>query len=255
VVLNLCVNARDAMSCGGKLTVTSSLVTLQPQQAMRQQCPPESRYVLCTVSDTGVGIAPEVLPRIFDPFYTTKEEGKGTGLGLSIAHDAIVRAGGFIEVESELGKGTTMRVYFPAVDAGVIAPARVETPVLGDRIGSVLVVDDLELIRDFTESLFTHAGYSVKCAKDAPQALALLEQEPFDLLFTDNKMPGMSGAELIEKAFVRWPKMKSILASGHIEETLQRQLQHRYGARILKKPYQMNEALKLVNEILGRPAA
>lgn len=250
LVLNLCVNARDAMPKGGVLMIATTLVSLTAQQASRWQRPPGSVYAKVTVADTGVGIAPEILPRIFDPFFTTKENGKGTGLGLSIAHDAVTRADGFMEVESELGKGTCFHVYFPAADAVAPIPVKVEEVAQRECIGSILVVDDLEMIRDFIEVLLVNVGYTVKLAADASEALALLEKETFDLLFTDNKMPGMSGVDLIAHAVERWPKMKCILASGFVEEGVQRRAEHHYGAKVLKKPFHMTDALKLVQDLL-----
>lgn len=251
LVLNLCVNARDAMPTGGKLNVSTSLEVLTDDQALRQQRTAGSLYAKCSVSDTGIGIAPEILPRIFDPFFTTKENGKGTGLGLSIAHDAITRAGGFIEVESTLGKGTGFHVYLPVVEMG--APPSIK-PDAGPRqicTGSILVVDDVELIREFTEAFLRNAGYTTTVAKDADQALKCLEDGRFDLLFTDNKMPGISGFELIERAVSRWPQMKCILATGFLEEKVQQQLSRQPTVRTLLKPYHVTEAIKLVGDLLA----
>jgi PAS domain S-box-containing protein len=250
LVLNLCVNARDAMPSGGKLTVVTTLEHLSEDQALRQQRVAGSLYVQCQVIDTGVGIPPEILPRIFDPFFTTKENGKGTGLGLSIAHDAITRAGGFIEVESALGKGTTFHVFLPVVEAGAPTSVAQSADTRPTCSGRILVVDDVELIREFTEAFLRSAGYATRVAKDAEQALKLLEEEQFDLLFTDNKMPGISGHELIERVVIRWPRIKCILATGYLEEKVQQQLSRQPNVRTLLKPYHVTEAIKLVGDLL-----
>jgi PAS domain S-box-containing protein len=250
IILNLCVNARDAMPSGGALTVTTTLVALTSEQAVLQQRMAGSLYVRCSVSDTGVGIPPDVLPRIFDPFYTTKELGKGTGLGLSIAHDAICRAGGFTEVESKVGSGTTFHVHLPAVDATANISVTNKQPAKTTCSGKILVVDDVELIRDYNRAFLEASGHQIKTASNAEEALLLLETESFDLLYTDNKMPGKSGFELIEIATSRWPKLKCVLATGHLEDSIQ-QTVVTLGGAILKKPYHMNDALKVVEELLA----
>jgi len=250
IVLNLCLNARDAMPAGGTLTVSTALVALSAEQAAVQQRMAGSLYVRCSVADTGVGILPEVLPRIFDPFFTTKQDGKGTGLGLSIAHDALCRAGGFADVESEVGRGSTFHVYFPAVDSVASVSVENEQPVKGGSSGKILVVDDEELIRDYNQAFLEASGYQVKVASNADEAIKLLESESFDLLYSDNKMPGKSGFELIGIVVQRWPGLKCILASGHLEDSIQRTVIG-WGGVILKKPYHMNEALKAVAGLLA----
>lgn len=251
VVLNLCVNARDAMPKGGRLSVSTTMVALTAEQAAIQQRMAGSLYVRCSVTDSGVGIPPDVLPRIFDPFFTTKED-KGTGLGLSIANDAVCRAGGFVEVDSEVGRGTTFHVYLPAVDSVANVPIASEQPSETPCSGKILVVDDVELIRDYTQAFLESAGYSVKTAANAEEAIKHLETSQFDLLYTDNKMPGISGFELIQQATQRWPKMKCILASGHLEDRVQRHVQEQCKGRILKKPYHMNDALQTVSDLLAQ---
>ncbi|MEW6158457.1 MAG: PAS domain S-box protein, partial [Verrucomicrobiota bacterium] len=173
LLLNLCVNAQDAMPNGGLLIITSSLTPLTAVQGAKVNQPEGTNFVRCSVADTGTGIPPEVMPRIFDPFYTTKEKGKGTGLGLSIVHSVITRAGGFIEVDSTPGEGTAFHVYLPLVQSGMTNQPVVTRGRLVKGTGRVLVVDDVDLVLDFTRNFLKAAGYEVFVAKNADEALEL----------------------------------------------------------------------------------
>src|SRR5205814_969302 len=141
LLLNLCVNAQDAMPNGGQLTLTNTLVQLTPTQAAKMHVLPGANYVRCSVSDSGSGIPEEVLSRIFDPFFTTKAQGKGTGLGLFIVHSIATQAGGFLEVESALGHGTTFHIYFPTAEEKINSEDSLTKPELPQGSGRVLVVD------------------------------------------------------------------------------------------------------------------
>jgi two-component system cell cycle sensor histidine kinase/response regulator CckA len=195
-----------------------------------------------------------VLGRIFEPFFTTKESGKGTGLGLSIAQRVAVEAGGFIEVESVIGQGTTFHIYFPTVDADLTAvPSKTQTKAV--RLsGRIMVVDDLDLIREFTKTFLADAGFTVLLAGTGQEALQILEAEtePVDLLFADYNMPGLNGVELIEQCAAAWPSMKFVLASGNQDESLWEGLKNISGARVLQKPYGIREALGLIQEMLAK---
>ena len=246
-LLNLCVNAQDAMPEGGRLSLINTIVELPPELAKRRGVEAGRIYARCSVADTGCGIAPDVLPRIFQPFFTTKETGKGTGLGLSIVHRVAKEAGGFIEVESTLGKGTTFHCYLPLAQEQLTAIAEpVQTP-LTRCSGRVLVVDDVDLLCDFTKSFLQAAGLTVFVANRGAEALKVLEREtePVDLLFTDYNMPEMNGVELIEKVAVRWPATRFILASGYLDEATRARVE-RCNATILAKPYDMRDAAEIV---------
>lgn len=254
VLLNLCVNAIDAMPAGGKIVVKNDLVELTAEQAAKIHQVPGAVFARSSVTDTGTGIAPEVLARIFDPFFTTKENGKGTGLGLAIVHNITAHCGGLIEIDTELGKGTTFHVFLPATQPGSARSLPAVTPDLSLGTGRVLVVDDLDLVLEFARSFLLAAGYEVLVATSAEEALEVFEREtdPIDLLFTDFNMKGKSGLQLIDEVSVRWPKTKFILASGYLEQNERRQIEISYDAHVLGKPYNVREATNLIAEMLGR---
>lgn len=254
-ILNLCVNAQDAMPNGGRITLETERVQLGPDQARRHNLTPGSPFARCTVRDTGTGIPPDLLPRIFAPFFTTKARGKGTGLGLPIVQRITEEAGGFIEVESVLGQGSAFHLFFPlSSEAPAPVPERDLTPLAQGR-GRVLVVDDLDLLRDFTRSFLEAAGLEVLVAESGPEALRILEtaDPPVDLLFTDYSMPGMNGLELIEAVLQRWPTMRCVLASGYLDGALRARLSQ-LNVSVLSKPYDMRDASEVITRKLAEPA-
>lgn len=250
-LLNLCVNAQDAMPEGGTLTLANGVVRIAPEVAEWHGVTADLEFARCTVSDTGTGIPPEVLPRIFDAFFTTKETDKGTGLGLSIVKRVMQEAGGFADVETGLGRGTSFHLYFPIAQdqLGSVTPASHQP--LAHGTGCVLVVDDLDLLRDFTQTFLEAAGLTVLVASSAPAAIELLEKESgtVDILFTDYNMPGMNGIELIEHVAARWPGIRPVLASGYLNGPTQNRLVA-LKARVLFKPYEMQEAANVIIGLL-----
>lgn len=256
LLLNLGINAIDAMPDGGELTLSNRVVVLTPGLAAKLQQPPGADFLCCSVSDTGSGIPAEVLPRIFNPFFTTKDKGKGTGLGLAIVQSIVTKAKGVVEVETEAGRGTTFKIYLPLAEAGLTARPPVPEPRLSHGSGRVLVVDDLDLVLDFTRSFLTAAGYEVLVANSAEQALLTLEEleQPVDLVFTDYNMTGKNGAQLIREVSARWPSVRFILVSGYLEDEQRTQVEKELQARILHKPFNMREATDLVAEVLRRAA-
>jgi len=255
IVLNLCVNAQDAMPLGGLLQLRNELVKLIPQQAAKTQFPAGTPFLRCTVSDTGTGIPPEVLPRIFDPFFTTKDPGRGTGLGLSIVHGIVGQAGGFVEVESVLGHGTSFHVFLPTVDSEITVSVDQGTKI-SPCSGKLLVVDDIELVLECTCDFLKAVGFQTFSARNSDEALELLEREAIDLLLTDFNMPGMSGLELIAEVKKRWPKIQCVLASGYLEDHIEQRLRDEFKAGTLRKPYNVADAAELVRKMLapGTPA-
>ena len=250
-VLNLCVNAQDAMPHGGKLVLKNAVVKPSPEQLAKHNLPPGGMFGRCSVSDTGTGIAADVLAKIFQPFFTTKMAGKGTGLGLPIVQRVAREAGGFVEVESALGHGSTFHLYLPLVlDDATPVTLQTHAPLMQGS-GRVLVVEDVELLRDLAQTFLEMTGLTVVVAGDAAQALKILEEgTPVDLVFTDYNMPGMNGIELMETIAVRWPKTKFILASGYLDqETHERAT--RCQATVLSKPYDIHETSELIMEKLA----
>jgi CheY-like chemotaxis protein len=254
MLLNLCVNAQDAMPEGGQVTITNAALALPSGQAERQRLAPGARYVRCSVADTGTGIPPAVLSRIFEPFFTTKEQGKGTGLGLAIVQNVVRQAGGFLEVDTEVGRGTTFHLYFPETKGDVSATSSAVAPAIPRGTGRILVVDDQDLVRDFAQKFLGAIGYEVLTADSAETALRIMEEQskPLDLLLTDYSMPGMNGRELIAEVAGRWPGVRFILASGYLESGERDQITAQHGTRILHKPFDLVQAADLIARLLQR---
>jgi len=243
-LLNLVLNARDAMPTDGELVIETSNKVLGVMYCKQNLNVVPGEYVQLAVSDTGCGIAPEIMDRIFDPFFTTKPEGKGTGLGMSMIFGFSKRSNGHVKAYSESGLGTTVRLYLPrsvekhqAVDP--VRLRRTEIP-RGDE--TILVVDDEADLLEVAEAYLTGLGYRVVTASNGRQALNLLERNPsIDFLFSDVVMPGgMNGFELAEEAVARYGQLKVLLTSGFTNRAMARNGQARFNANLLIKPY--NEA-------------
>jgi CheY-like chemotaxis protein len=259
MVLNLCINAHDAMPNGGQITVTNQLVTLTPDQAERvpNKSPNDIPFLCCSIADTGTGIPPEVLQRIFEPFFTTKGPGKGTGLGLAIVHNIVSQAGGFLDVQSEVGKGTTFSIYLPVVDSGPVAPTQKKVSKSLKGTGTILVVDDLELVVDFAATFLTAVGYEVLTARSPKEALEVIAAtgKKIDLLLTDYNMGEQTGEELMREVVKISPSTKLVLASGYLEAPEQERLKAEFDVEILGKPYNIRDAAELIGRLLGKPQA
>jgi len=237
VIMNLVVNARDAMPRGGKLTIETSNVVVDPELGRLLSAPPGD-YVMMSVSDTGVGIHPEVQARIFDPFFTTKEAGKGTGLGLSTVFGIVKQSAGTIWVESELAVGTTFKIYLPRVDDVADAPEAPAAPVELGGAETILVVEDDAQVRAVANDILTRFGYRVLSTAAAEQAIELCatHQGPIDLLVTDVVMPNMSGPELARRLAASRPQMKVICMSGYTDDSVVRHGMAEAGVGYLQKP-------------------
>lgn len=237
-VLNLVINARDAMPSGGTLSLLPALVDGLP--AVRGHGGAEGRFVALRVSDTGSGIAPDVLEKIFEPFFTTKEVNQGTGLGLSQVHGFAKQSGGEIDVHSELGIGTAFTLYLPLA-RGVVpvaaSPSRVDTRPLPVR--RVLLVEDNEAVGQFARGLLEELGQTVTWSSNGEAALELLERahDEFDLVFTDVIMPGISGLDLARAVRARWPALPVVLTTGY-SHALAAEQDH--GFALLRKPYSLD---------------
>jgi CheY-like chemotaxis protein len=255
VIMNLAANARDAMAHGGKLTLETANVRVDADYITGHPMVGPGDYVVVIVSDSGAGIAPEHLANIFEPFYTTKEEGLGTGLGLATVYGIIKQSGGFIWVYSELGLGTTFKIYLPQVESPV--PATVVSapvslaPVTGTE--TLLLVEDEAAVRASTTEFLTMSGYHVLVAKNGEEALAMARDylHEIHLLITDVIMPQIGGARLAEQMAIERPDTKVLFVSGYAENTLLRQGIFDVANRFLQKPFTLRSMASKVREILS----
>ncbi len=253
VLINVVINARDAMPAGGDLTLRSANVEVDAVQAAMGSAVRPGRFVALTVTDTGSGMTPEVQSRIFEPFFTTKEPGIGTGLGLATAYGIVQQTGGFIDVASELGRGTSFTFHFPATDE-VVAPRRAPLGIRGPArgTGTILLVEDEEAVRSMLRHVLVEAGYSVLDASAGQEALRLAEQTkgPIDLLITDVVMPGMGGGALMERLAGVRPGVKVLFISGYLDDAVVRQGVSRAEIAFLQKPFTMAALTARVRELL-----
>lgn len=251
-LLNLCLNARDAMPNGGLLTIETSQVILTPAEALRLGEVSAGEYVFLRLTDTGVGMSPEVQARIFEPFFTTKEVDQGTGLGLSTCFGIVRQSGGHILVESSPGQGATFRIYLPLVKND--SPRRqarltVAQPKIEARLKIVLLVEDEAIVRDLARRVLEQHGYQVFQANNGQEALELLDYQPEirpDLLISDLVMPELGGPGLVRRLKQRWPDLKVLFISGytpgkeHIEIDIP----------FLAKPFNSQKLMQLVSQLL-----
>jgi PAS domain S-box-containing protein len=254
IVLNLAVNARDAMPKGGTLTIETANVELDENYPKTHLAVKPGFYVALTVSDTGTGMTPQVQARLFEPFFTTKEPGKGTGLGLATIHGIVTQSGGSVNVYSEVGRGTSFKVYFPRADAAemvVKAPPAVARPRAGAQ--TVLVVEDEEELRELTRRLLQRQGYTVLVAANADEALQLFERNAsIDVLLTDVVMPGASGPELTRRLVEQRPALKVIYMSGYTDEAIAQHGVLNPGVAFLNKPFTSEALGRKIREVLDR---
>jgi PAS domain S-box-containing protein len=257
VLLNLCVNARDAMPKGGELTLAADNVDVSAAEASEIPEATPGQYVMLLVSDTGTGIAPEVMPRIFDAFFTTKGPGKGTGLGLSTIVRIVRNHGGFVSVKSKLGEGTTFEIYLPRAEP-VAAPVPSPSPGVVDsspgRGELILFVDDDRSVREMVAPALADQGYRVLSAANGAEALALLNQHDRDvrLILTDLAMPVMDGMEMLTALRNRRPELPVILMSGTLDTT--KNPMPPGVASLLLKPFRLEQLLTVIAQALKSPA-
>jgi len=254
-ILNLVLNARDAMPDGGRLTINVSNVTLSKEESGSRAGDCGGRWVSIAVSDTGSGMSKEVVERAFDPFFTTKEAGKGTGLGLSMVWGFMQQSNGWAEIDSERGKGTTVKLLFPAAkrQEGALQPTRSAPGALLGGTERILVVEDDEMLRGQVVTQIASLGYDVQQAASAAQALVIIDtNEAFDLLFTDIVMPGgMNGRQLADAALIRQPGLKVLFTSGYTADAIGQKGRLDKGVYLLGKPYRRHELARKIREVLG----
>jgi two-component system, cell cycle sensor histidine kinase and response regulator CckA len=253
VIMNLAVNSRDAMPQGGTLTIETSNVLLDKAFAAQYLGLQPGPYVVLTVTDTGCGMDQETQSHLFEPFFTTKEQGKGTGLGLSTTYGIVKQSGGYIWAESEVGRGTTFRIYLPRIDEVTESPApapEARTAPLGSE--TILLVEDEEAVRHLLRDILLRYGYTVLEAENGPQAIAVCRahSEPIHLVITDMVMPQMSGWEVADAVSALRPKARLIYMSGYIEHVVVEQRVLESGVAFLGKPFTPETLGRKVREVL-----
>jgi len=252
VILNLVVNARDAMPTGGKLSIELSNVLLDEDYVHQHRTAKPGPHIMLAVSDNGAGMDRETQSRIFEPFFTTKEKGKGTGLGLSTVFGIVQQSGGSIWVYSELGNGTTFKVYLPKEEAEVGTRKSVPLPTSLRGTETVLLVEDEEQVRAIVLSILRRQGYRVIAAQNAGEALLLSEThaEAIDLLLTDVVMPHMSGPVLAKRLAATRPEMKVLCMSGYTDDSIVRHGVLETGVAYLQKPVTPAALSRKIREVL-----
>ncbi len=255
IVVNLAVNARDAMPRGGKFILETSAVKFDEAFAEQHQPMAAGKYVLLAVSDTGNGMDEATVSRIFEPFFTTKDLGKGTGLGLSTVYGIVKQSAGHILVYSEPGHGTTFKIYLPSAEhkIGIGSKPEVETVAAKRQGTTILLVEDDEIMRSLTRQLLQEHGYTVVEADDGKSALEWVESHPgpIDLLLTDVVMRRMSGPELVERLSASHPNLKVVYMSGYTGELIAEREVLKRGITLLEKPFARTALLNTIHTALG----
>jgi len=252
-ILNLALNARDAMQGGGKLIIETGSAYLDETYASRHGDVRPGHYALIAVSDTGSGIPASILDKVFEPFFTLKEPGKGTGLGLSMVYGFVKQSSGHIKIYSEVGHGTTIKMYLPPGTAAVPASEAAPDPKLQGGHETILVVEDDRLVREYVLTQLHSLGYATLDAANGAEALAIVEAgRPFDLLFTDVIMPGaMNGRQLAEEILRRRPGSKVLYTSGYTENAIIHHGRLDSDVLLLAKPYRKSDMARMIRRAVA----
>jgi CheY-like chemotaxis protein len=256
ILINLALNARDAMPEGGTIEIATGLSVLDETAASSNAEARPGRFVRLSVTDHGCGMNPQVLARIFDPFFTTKDVGKGTGLGLSTIHGIVKQHEGWIDVSSEIGQGSSFRIFLPVSNATATAPASANgdnTAIEPGRGETILVVEDEGAVRELACAALQKRGYEVLNAENGPRAVEVWESNSakINLLLTDMVMPsGMSGSQLAKALQSRNPLLKVLYTSGYSSEFLKKDSPGTQGIDFLPKPYDPQTLLRAVRTCL-----
>jgi len=252
VIMNLAVNARDAMPSGGNIRVKTANVELDEGYARHHAGAKVGRHVLLSVSDTGTGMSPETVTHIFEPFFTTKELGKGTGLGLATVYGIVKQSGGYIWVESELGKGSSFRIFLPRLSEMPTTAAVSQPTSTASGHETILLVEDAEPLRKLALRFLENHGYRVFQAQNGEEALMVARgsHEPIHLVLTDVVMPGMNGRVLAEKLLPRYPGMKVLYMSGYTDAFIAGHGVLEQGTALIHKPFSEELLIAKVREVL-----
>lgn len=259
ILMNLAVNARDAMPRGGNLTIETANIDLDETYPRRLAGVAPGPYVMLAVSDTGIGMDEETQSHIFEPFFTTKELGRGTGLGLATVYGIVKQSGGEVWVYSELGRGTSFKIYLPRLGrkASTLGAEPDAAPKMPVGTETVLLVEDEEIVRSLAREVLEMTGYTVLEAGNGREALAVAEQhpEPIHLLLTDVVMPQINGREVAERLAAAHPQMKVLYVSGYTDQTIARHGVLEAGLFFLQKPFSPSTLAQKVREVLDAPGA
>ncbi|HFE63801.1 MAG TPA: response regulator [Caldithrix sp.] len=249
VLINLAVNSRDAMPDGGQIVLRTRMKKYQPQTDGNGKA---KKFVCISISDTGIGIKKEDLDKIFDPFFTTKSVGKGTGLGLSVVYGIVQSHKGYVEVQSEEGKGTTFSLYFPPSKQKIVKPDELKIKSVPRGSENILVVDDENMIRESAKEILSSFGYSVTTASNGLEALEILKKnkKKFDLAIVDMSMPKINGVETIRRIREIDQSIKVVLSSGHMDRERNMPVDLKLDGT-LPKPYRLRELALKIRQILN----
>jgi two-component system, cell cycle sensor histidine kinase and response regulator CckA len=253
-LLNLTVNARDAMPGGGRITIETSNAIVDDTYIRRRPVVPAGRYVVLTVSDTGCGIPQGIQSRIFEPFFTTKEKGKGTGLGLAMVYGIVKQSGGYVWVYSEEGQGAAFKIYLPAVEQPVETSEPAASPVEKlEGSETILLVEDEISVRELISQYLRDIGHTVAEASDGSEALEVARryQGPVHMLVTDMVMPKMSGRELADRLLQQNPQLKVLFISGYTSDSAARHGILEGEMAFLQKPFGLRDLARKIREVLN----
>jgi signal transduction histidine kinase len=254
VILNLALNARDAMPCGGKLTIETDSVLLDEEYRQTHPYVEPGPYMALIVTDTGQGMDTETLSHLFEPFYTTKQMGRGTGLGLSTVYGIVKQSGGHITVYSEVGRGTCFKVYIPALGEKAVGTTKVEREAasIAGRGETILVVEDEEAIKGLIKRVLLRGGYDVKIAADCEEAIAIAQDlgKGLDLLLTDVIMPNMQGRDLADVIAGICPHLRTVFMSGYTHNVIAHSGVLDEGVEFISKPFSPDDLLRRIRDVL-----
>ncbi|MGO4513932.1 PAS domain S-box protein [Bradyrhizobium sp. 2TAF36] len=255
-ILNLAINARDAMNGEGRLTIEASNAFLDDEYVRQHEDLSAGQYVMIAVTDTGAGIPPDILERVYEPFFTTKAEDKGTGLGLAMVYGFLKQSGGHVKIYSELGAGTTVKLYFPREVASEDTLVGAPTGEVQGGEETILVVEDDDEVREVAVSMLTELGYRVVKARDAASALVVVDSGiPIDLIFTDVMMPGtLRSPDLARKAKERLPNLAVLFTSGYTQNAIVHGGRLDPGVELLAKPYTREALARKIRHVLANQA-